>query len=204
MKVRHSVVTLSVLLTLSGCSHRAAPTQPSLATTAPTRSSAAPTIVPSARPTSTTAAPPARSSGIVRGLGTTLSHVNRADPLSTAEAFVIAAWTSDTLVDASPADAARRASALATPLLARTLQTPATAGSSWSTLKSTHGWTTVTVSLNTDDGGPTSTSTTHWVALIAAITTHPGTATQQLALYLKLTRANVAADWAVAAFHAGS
>ncbi|MFL4496491.1 hypothetical protein ACJ6WD_35415 [Streptomyces sp. VTCC 41912] len=125
-------------------------------TPAPSHSSPAPT----ARPTATYSPPqamPSGKAGTPKGLPTT---VNEEDATAVAHALAVTAFTYDTALDRTPADAQRRAGRWLTPAYAKTAlaQPVAPPGASWNQMAAHHGYTAVTAR-QAHDTAPASTQT---------------------------------------------
>jgi len=82
--------------------------------------------------------------------------VDGESPDGVAAAFAAATFTYDTALDRSPYDAQVRSAVYATPAFAAVLTQPLAqgGGAQWNTLVAHHGYTTVALTVNHDDGRP--------------------------------------------------
>jgi len=138
--------------------------------------------------------------------------VDGQSPDGVAGAFAAATFTYDTALDRSPFDAQVRSAVYATPAFAAVLTQPLQqgGGAQWNTLAAHHGFTTVALTENHDDGRPpdqlgaaarayTVTTTGHgdngWTAPLDSQT-----------MYVFLTRTGTATPWQVSrvSFSGGS
>jgi len=157
----------------------------------------------SPQPTPTSSQTDAGPRGPVRGGAPDPAGVDRSSPDSVGAAFVQLAWTSDTRVDASPAQATRRAAALAVPELAAELRQadgrrPSGDWTTWTTRKA---WTQVTLTPNLDTGRPTDTATRAvrgWQARVVPRANSWTGSTQTFVVFVVLTRPTSADGWSVA------
>lgn len=165
--VKPAAATLAIagLLGLTGCGSHPAATSPRPEPAAGSSSQpGAVTGSPSASRNSflpysiqTVAPGPSATSAAVRGSAPDPATVDRHDALAVGQAFVALAYTSDTALDTTPADAGRRAAALAGEPLAQDLRSARSAaapGASWQNWVQHHAYTHVTTTENVDDGRP--------------------------------------------------
>jgi len=189
------------------------PTSPSAAPFSAAPSSAAPGSVPprsTAPPVPSNPPIPAGNPGQPRGQAG--GPVDGQAPDGVAAAFAAATFTYDTALDRSPYDAQVRSAVYATPAFAAVLKQPLQqgGGAEWNTLAAHHGYTTVALAVNHDDGRPpdqlgaaarayTITVTGHgedgWTAPLDSQT-----------MYVFLTRTGTTTPWQVArvSFRGGS
>jgi len=133
------------------------PTSPSAAPFSAAPSSAAPGSVPprsTAAPVPSNPPIPAGNPGQPRGQAG--GPVDGQAPDGVAAAFAAATFTYDTALDRSPYDAQVRSAVYATPAFAAVLKQPLQqgGGAEWNTLAAHHGYTTVALAVNHDDGRP--------------------------------------------------
>jgi len=184
------------------------PPAPSAAPSSVAPGSAAPRSTPGPVPSNPPV--PAGSPGQPRGRGA--GPVDGRSPDGVASAFAAATFTYDTALDRSPFDAQVRSAVYATPAFAAVLKQPLQqgGGAQWNTLAAHHGFTTVALTENHDDGRPpdqlgaaarayTVTTTGHgdagWSAPLDSQT-----------MYVFLTRTGTATPWQVSrvSFSGGS
>ena len=210
-------VTAAAALVLAACSQQASsPTSP--ATTAATTAAPVSSGVPAATgpdPGSGTGTAPSGSVPAAAGssaaagpaaAGPDPAAVDRRNPDAVGRAFVQLAWTMDTRTDTGPAQAGRRAAALATPTLAGTLGgavDQGAPGQQWATWAAHQAVTSVALAPNADTP-PHDTPTTVYRSWAITLTprgrgwTGP---TVSLVAYLTVTNLaepGAAARWAVA------
>ncbi len=212
------VAAVAVLGAVAGCSGGStpppAPSPPVPGPSQLTGASPAPSSTPR---TATTVGPvpsnppiPAGTAGSPRGQ--VVGAVDGQSPDGVAGAFAAATFTYDTALDRSPFDAQVRSAVYATPAFAAVLKQPLQqgGGAQWNTLAAHHGFTTVALTANHDDGRPpdqlgsaarsyTVDTTGHgdngWVAPLDSQT-----------MYVFMTRTGTATPWQVArvSFSGGS
>jgi len=126
------------------------PTSPSGALSSAAPGSAAPRSTPGPVPSNPPV--PAGSPGQPRGRGA--APVDGQSPDGVASAFAAATFTYDTALDRSPFDAQVRSAVYATPAFAAVLKQPLQqgGGAQCNTLTAHHGYTTVALTVNHDDG----------------------------------------------------
>jgi hypothetical protein len=212
MTARKSLGTLvaaGLTLALSGCAKEQAAenvAQPVTSTTPAQPGSAAAdplatAPVPPAPPSSTFTWPsPANrqldKNAAPRGVPN-IAKFNRQDAAAVALAFAITAYAVDARTDETPTAAGTRAAALATPKLAAALkQAPAAGDADWTGLVAARGYRAVQAVPNKDGGAPAGDVTTAYASYVLTITNQPGAA-RTLTVYLKLTRPDAKAPWAV-------
>jgi len=205
----------------AGCGGPAPAPAPATGTSvsSPTAPSAAPfSAAPGSVPPRSTAAPvpsnppvPAGVAGQPRGQAGG-GPVDGQSPDAVSAAFAGTTFTYDTALDRSPYDAQVRSAVYATPPFAAVLKQPLHqgGGAQWNTLAAHHGYTTVALAVNHDDGRPpdqlgaaargyTITVTGHgedgWTAPLDSQT-----------MYVFLTRTGTTTPWQVArvSFRGGS
>ncbi len=119
-------------------------------------------------------------------------------------AFAVATFSYDTAIDVSPSDAQRRSAEFATPTYAAALRTPLAqgGGARFNELAAHHGYTTVALAENHDDGRPPDTSTTavrSWTETSTGHGTDGWTGPMGSAvLFVTLTRPAAVGPWRVA------
>lgn len=203
---RQLVRLLGVLLaaaTVSSCGsqhEQSAPTPAAATTQSPAPTTVGPGDFQTIPPVTTPTRPPR---GAVGG-----QAVDLRSPDSVGKGFVALAWTSDTVVDRTPADAARRAAKLATPTLAQQLRAAVSAaapGAQWQTWTAHHAYTRVQLLPNHDNGQPADTTTTavrSWQVQVTPVGDNGWTGSPQtLVVYLALTKS--AGQWAVSDLRVG-
>jgi len=183
-----------------------------------TTTTTAPPSTTSSTPTETTSVPlppttpvlpfpsapplPTGKPGQPRGAGPTPADLHNPDAVSAA--FIAAGDNFDTAIDLSPSDAQVRSAVYATPSFAAQLRQPLPrgGGTEWANLAAHHGYTTVALTANKDDGRPPDTATTALRSWRATQTGYgdggwsaPLGAVQ---FYVTLTRASAADPWQVA------
>lgn len=146
--------------------------------------------------TAPNAAPPGKP-GQPRGAHPGPVDVTSSDAV--AAAVATAAWTWDTRIDTTPQDGARRAAVWMTPVEAQRSQAPLTSGGGnyWTQLAQQDGWTSVTVTQDTEPppapaGGETARRV--FVTVAAHTATGPPPAEQHWTVVVALTR-NEAGRW---------
>jgi len=214
-----------VVAVIAGCGGPAtAPTPPTTTSVSsppspsPAPSSAAPfSAVPGSASSRSTPAPvpsnPPVPAGVAgRPRGEAGGPVDGQSPDAVAAAFAASTFTYDTAIDRSPFDAQVRSAVYATPAFAGVLKQPLQqgGGAQWNTLAAHHGYSTVALAVNHDDGRPpdqlraaargyTITVTGHgengWTAPLDSQT-----------MYVFLTRTGTTTPWQVArvSFRGGS
>ncbi len=177
-------------------------------------SSAAPgSVPPRATPGPVPSNPliPAGSPGQPRGRGA--APVDGQSPDGVAAAFAAATFTYDTALDRSPYDAQVRSAVYATPAFAAVLKQPLAqgGGAQWNTLAAHHGYTTVALTANHDDGRPPDQLGSAARAYTVATTTGHGdnawsAPLDSQTMYVFLTRTGTATPWQVSrvSFSGGS
>lgn len=203
---RQLVRVLGILLTVatvSSCGSQQelpAPTPAATTTQSPAPTTVGPGDVQTIPPATTPTRPPR---GAVGGL-----PVDLRSPDSVGAQFVSLAWTSDTVVDRTPADAARRAAKLATPALAQQLRAAVSAaapGAQWQTWTAHHAYTRVQLLPNHDNGQPGDTTTTavrSWQVQVTPVGDNGWTSSPQtIVVYLALTKST--GQWAVSDLRVG-
>jgi len=187
-----------------------APTS-SIAAPLPPSSAPAPAPAPGPGPGPTMAvtgspfpsAPPVPTgvAGQPRGASTTAATTS--DPDSVAQAFATVTFTFDTALDRSPFDAQARSATYATPTFAATLTRPLVqgGGAEWNTLAAHHGFTTVGLAANNDDGRPPDQLRAAARGYTVTVTGHGDAGWTQTvdteAMYLYLTRTGGTSPWQV-------
>jgi len=153
---------------------------------------------------------PAGSPGQPRGRGA--APVDGQSPDGVAGAFAAATFTYDTALDRSPFDAQVRSAVYATPAFAAVLKQPLQqgGGAEWNTLAAHHGYTTVALTENHDDGRPPDQLGSAARAYTVATTGHGdagwSTPLDSQTMYVFLTRTGTATPWQVSrvSFSGGS
>jgi len=144
---------------------------------------------------------PAGSPGQPRGRGA--APVDGQSPDGVAGAFAAATFTYDTALDRSPYDAQVRSAVYATPAFAAVLKQPLAqgGGAEWNTLAAHHGYTTVALTENHDDGRPPDQLGAAARAYTVATTGHGdagwSTPLDSQTMYVFLTRTGTATPWQV-------
>jgi len=119
-------------------------------------------------------------------------------------AFAVATFAYDTAIDVSPSDAQRRSAEFAIPTYAAALRTPLAqgGGARFTELAAHHGYTTVALVVNHDDGRPPDTATS---AVRSWTETSTGHGTDgwsgpmgSAVLFVTLTRPAAVGPWRVA------
>ncbi len=180
-----------------------APPQPSsTAASVPASSSApGPTIALTGTPFPSAPPVPTGVAGQPRGASTTPATTS--DPDSVAQAFATVTFTFDTALDRSPFDAQARSATYATPTFAATLTRPLVqgGGQEWNTLVAHHGFTTVALAANNDDGRPPDELRAAARGYTVTVTGHGDAGWTQTvdteAMYLYLTRTGGTSPWQV-------
>ncbi len=153
---------------------------------------------------------PAGSPGQPRGEAA--GAVDGQSPDGVASAFAAATFTYDTALDRSPFDAQVRSAVYATPAFAAVLKQPLQqgGGAQWNTLAAHHGYTTVALTANHDDGRPPDQLGSAARAYTVATTGHGdsgwSTPLDSQTMYVFLTRTGTATPWQVSrvSFSGGS
>jgi hypothetical protein len=142
---------------------------------------------------------PAGSPGQARGQAA--GAVDGQSPDGVASAFAAATFTYDTALDRSPFDAQVRSAVYATPAFAAVLKQPLQqgGGAQWNTLATHHGYTTVALTANHDDGRPPDQLGAAARAYTVATTGHGDNAwsapLDSQTMYVFLTRSGTATPW---------
>lgn len=197
-----AALAVAGLLSLTGCGgHSAAtatgPPKATGSSSQPSAGAGSATASPNGflpYPVQTVAPGPDAMTAAARGGAPNPATVDRHNPLAVGQAFVALAYTSDTALDTTPADAGRRAAALAGDPLAQDLRAARSAaapGATWQSWAQHSAYTRVTTTENVDDGRPADTAATlvrSW-SVSAAPTGDDGWAgpAQRLTVYLSLT-----------------
>jgi len=132
-----------------------------------------------------------------------VAAVNGADPDGVGAAFVVASFAYDSATDSSPFDAQRRSADFATPAYGAQLRQPlANPGNArFNTMSAHHGYTTVALAPNHDDGRPPDTATTAVRAWTATSTGHsPDGWTSPMGsalIFVSMTRTTPSGSWQV-------
>ncbi len=184
------------------------PTSPSSAPSSVAPSSAAPRSTPGPVPSNPPI--PAGSPGRPRGRGA--APVDGQSPDGVASAFAAATFTYDTALDRSPFDAQVRSAVYATPAFAAVLKQPLQqgGGAEWNTLAAHHGFTTVALTVNHDDGRPPDQLGAAARAYTVTTTGHGDNAwsapLDSQTMYVFLTRTGTTTPWQVSrvSFSGGS
>jgi len=138
--------------------------------------------------------------------------VDGQSPDGVAAAFAAATFTYDTALDRSPYDAQVRSAVYATPPFAAVLKQPLAqgGGAQWNTLVAHHGYTTVALTANHDDGRPPDQLGAAARAYTVATTGHGDNGwtapLDSQTMYVFLTRTGTATPWQVSrvSFSGGS
>ncbi len=138
--------------------------------------------------------------------------VDGQSPDGVAAAFAAATFTYDTALDRSPYDAQVRSAVYATPAFAAVLKQPLQqgGGAQWNTLTAHHGFTTVALTVNHDDGRPPDQLGAAARAYTVATTGHGDAGwtapLDSQTMYVFLTRTGTATPWQVSrvSFSGGS
>ncbi len=142
-----------------------------------------PTVTSTARPTQSAFTPrplptyPAGRAGTPAGGIPPATTLTSPDPDVVARAALTATWTSDTALDTSPADAARRALPWLGGALARTVAAaarPIAPGATWNTWAAHHAHTVVVVAPVSDEHPPDTASTADREYLLTVTPVGPG------------------------------
>lgn len=194
-----AATVLAVGAVLTGCGSASTPATPTpTATPAPSSGLVVPSITQPGPPIPPV---PTGAAGVPRG--------QAPDPASTSDAGAVAAvfaadtLTYDTALDRSPFDAQARSARWATPAYAQILRTPLpnTGNNGFTILAQHHGYTTVTVTANHDDGQPPDQLTTAARSFTLTATGHGDsgwTAPEQgNTMYVFLTRTGAEYPWQV-------
>jgi len=144
--------------------------------------------------------------------GRVAAPVDEQSPDAVAAAFAAATFTYDTALDRSPFDAQVRSAVYATPPFAAVLKQPLQqgGGAQWNTLAAHHGFTTVALTANHDDGRPPDQLGAAARAYTVATTGHGDngwtTPLDSQTMYVFMTRTGTATPWQVArvSFSGGS
>ncbi len=182
-----------------------APPAPTSSIAAPLPPSSSPAPGPTVALTGTPfpSAPPVPTgiSGQPRGASSTAATAS--DPDGVAQAFATVTFTFDTALDRSPFDAQARSATYATPTFAATLKRPLVqaGGQEWNTLAAHHGFTTVGLVANNDDGRPADQLRAAARGYTVTVTGHGDAGWSQTvdteAMYLYLTRTGGTSPWQV-------
>ncbi len=184
------------------------PTSPSAAPSSAAPGSVAPRSTPGPMPSNPPV--PAGSPGQPRGQAAGAVDGESSDGV--AAAFAAATFTYDTALDRSPYDAQVRSAVYATPAFAAVLKQPLQqgGGAEWNTLAAHHGFTTVALTVNHDDGRPPDQLGAAARAYTVATTGHGdngwSTPLDSQMMYVFLTRTGTATPWQVSrvSFSGGS
>jgi len=136
-----------------------------------------------------------------RPRGQAAGAVDGQSPDGVAAAFAAATFTYDTALDRSPFDAQVRSAVYATPAFAAVLKQPLQqgGGAQWNTLATHHGYTTVALTANHDDGRPPDQLGAAARAYTVATTGHGDNAwsapLDSQTMYVFLTRTGTATPW---------
>jgi len=206
-----------VVAVIAGCGGPAqAPAQAPAPAPAPAASAAV------ASPASTPAAPPSVASSalapvpsnppVPAGVAGPRGEVDGQSPDAVAAAFAGTTFTYDTALDRSPYDAQVRSAVYATPPFAAVLKQPLQqgGGAEWNTLVAHHGYTTVALAVNHDDGRPPDQLGAAARAYTVTTTGHGDNAwsapLDSQTMYVFLTRTGTTTPWQVArvSFRGGS
>ena len=133
-------------------------------------------------------------------------------PDAVAAAFAATTFTYDTALDRSPFDAQVRSAVYATPGFAVVLKQPLQqgGGAQWNTLAAHHGYTTVALAVNHDDGRPPDQLGAAARGYTITVTGHGDNAwsapLDSQTMYVFLTRTGTTTPWQVArvSFRGGS
>jgi len=129
--------------------------------------------------------------------------VDGQSPDGVAAAFAAATFTYDTALDRSPFDAQVRSAVYATPAFAAVLKQPLQqgGGAEWNTLAAHHGYTTVALAVNHDDGRPPDQLGSAARAYTVTTTGHGDNAwsapLDSQTMYVFLTRTGTTTPWQV-------
>jgi len=184
------------------------PPAPSAAPSSVAPGSAAPRSTPGPVPSNPPV--PAGSPGQPRGRGA--APVDGQSPDGVASAFAAATFTYDTALDRSPFDAQVRSAVYSTPAFTAVLKQPLAqgGGAEWNTLVAHHGYTTVALTANHDDGRPPDQLGAAARAYTVATTGHGDAGwsapLDSQTMYVFLTRTGTATPWQVSrvSFSGGS
>ncbi len=211
-----------VVAVIAGCGGPApAPAPAPAAASAPAASAAV------ASPASTPAAPPSVASSALapvpsnppipagvagRPRGEVGGPVDGQSPDAVAAAFAGTTFTYDTAIDRSPFDAQVRSAVYATPAFAGVLKQPLHqgGGAQWNTLAAHHGYSTVALAVNHDDGRPPDQLGAAARGYTITVTGHGDNAwsapLDSQTMYVFLTRTGTTTPWQVArvSFRGGS
>ncbi len=185
-----------------------APVSPSAGPLLTGPSSAAPRSAPGPVPSNPPI--PAGSPGQPRGQAA--GAVDGQSPDGVASAFAAATFTYDTALDRSPDDAQLRSAVYATPSFAAELKQPLQqgGGQEWNTLTAHHGYTTVALTVNHDDGRPPDQLRAAARSYTVTVTGHGDNGwsapLDSQTMYVFLTRTGTATPWQVSrvSFSGGS
>ena len=196
----------------AACTHTATPppvTPPPAPASAPAPGSGSGSASVPAGPVPTVAAVPTGRAGQPRGAGA-FPAFDPASAESVAATFAAVTFTYDTAIDRSVFDAQARSAAYATRPLAAQLRQPLanTGNAQWTALVAHHGFTTVALKANADDGRPPDGLNTAARAFTVTVTgSGDGGWAEQLSsttMYLFLSRTAATAPWQVARVSFGS
>ncbi len=221
MRVRNAArwgVGAAVLVAVgTGCGGPApAPTpatETSVSSPSAAPSSAAPsTPSPRSAPGPVPSNPPIPAGTLGQPRGRVAVPVDGQSPDGVAGAFAAATFTYDTALDRSPYDAQVRSAVYATPAFAAVLKQPLAqgGGAQWNTLAAHHGFTTVALTENHDDGRPPDQLGAAARAYTVATTGHGDNGwsapLDSQTMYVFLTRTGTATPWQVSrvSFSGGS
>jgi len=201
-----TAIGATVIVVCTACGGGAFPTSPAPTATA-TTTAGPPSVSPSATVATAVPSPQATvsvgTSGVPRGAGPGVTQVNGADASAVGAAFATASFTFDTAIDASPADAQRRSAEFATPSFAAELRQPLalSGGDRFATLIDHHGYVTVAMTENRDDGRPPDTATTAVRAWTVTSTGHSPDGWMapmgDVVIYVSMTRAAPTSPWQI-------
>jgi len=211
------VAAVAVLGAVAGCSGGSTPPPaPSPAVSGPSQLTGASPAPPPTTATTTVGPvpsnPPVPAGTAGQPRGGVAAPVDGQSPDGVAGAFAAATFTYDTALDRSPFDAQVRSAVYATPAFAAVLKQPLQqgGGAQWNTLAAHHGFTTVALTANHDDGRPPDQLGSAARAYTVATTGHGDNGwTTPLAsqtMYVFMTRSGTATPWQVArvSFSGGS
>jgi hypothetical protein len=172
MQVRDAVVLGVVVMGCAACAHSVppAPAPPRSLTVSPSAAVSAPSTP--AVPVSPPGAPTSTGVGIAARGGPPPALAS--DATSVGSAFAVTSFAYDTAIDVSPFDAQRRSAEYATPAYAAQLLQPLANPSNqrFNDLTTHHGYTTVALTENHDDGRPPDTPGTAMRSWTATSTGH--------------------------------
>lgn len=193
--------TAAVVVVVAGCTS-SSPAR--TASTAPSPTPVGTTGAPVPVVTGSMVAPPPETTGrpgVPRGAPS--APVDTGDPTQVAARFAATTFIVDTAIDRSRFDAQRRSARWATPAYATALTAPVpvTGDHEFTVLADHHGYTTVTVAANTDDGRPPDLLRSAARSFTVTPTAHGERGWTQAwparTMYIFLTRAGASAPWQV-------